>query len=160
MILEYFNSVDDHALDFAIRQNSDQLGKKIGINGRDDFNDYHNIKIAIFSISEYRHDKSIKKAFNADKDFRKKLYSLYFGNWNKKIYDFGSLRNGNQVSDTEFAIEKIMQFFVKNQIFVVTIGGSQNITTNLYSSLKTILNSINLVTVDNKLDFTKNNNIE
>ena len=160
MILEYFNSVDDHTLDFASRQNSDQLGKKIGINGRDDFNDYLNINIAIFSISEYRYDKSIKKAFNADKDFRKKLYSLYFGNWNKKIYDFGTLFNGNQVSDTEFAIENIIQFFVKNQIFVVTIGGSQNITTNLYSSLKTILNSINLVTVDNKLDFTKNNNIE
>ena len=61
MILEYFSSVEKNALDFANRQNSDQLGKKIGINGRDDFNNYSNINVVIFSISEFRPNQSIKK---------------------------------------------------------------------------------------------------
>ena len=43
--VEFFNSVNKNAVDFANRQNSDQLGKKIGINGRDDFNNYSNINI-------------------------------------------------------------------------------------------------------------------
>ena len=156
MFLEYFNSVDENALDFANSQNSNQLGQKIGINGRDDFNNYSNLDIIIFSIDEYRHDQSLKKTFNADKDFRKKLYSLHYGNWNTEIYDLGNLVNGNEVSDTNYALEKIIQFCVNNRAFVITIGGSQDLTLNLYSSLKKGLNSINLVTIDNKLDFKKN----
>ena len=160
MILEYFNSVEKNALDFANRQNSDQLGKKIGINGRDDFNNYSNLNIVIFSISDYRPDQSIQKTFNADKDFRTKLYSLYVGNWNNEIFDLGNLVNGNKLSDTNYALERIIESFIKNQIFVITIGGSQSLTYNLYSSIKSFLTSVNLVTVDNKLDFTKNNNVE
>ena len=160
MILEYFNSVEKNALDFANNLNVDQLGKKIGINGRDDYNEFSNINIIIFSISEYRHNQSINKKFNADKDFRKKLYSLYIGNWTSKIYDMGSLVNGNKISDTNYALEKIINSFVKNQIFVITVGGSQNLTTSLYSSIKPLLSSINLVSINNKLDFTKNNNTE
>ena len=160
MILEYFNSVEKNALDFANNLNVDQLGKKIGINGRDDYNEFSNINIIIISISEYRHNQSINKKFNADKDFRKKLYSLYIGNWTSKIYDMGSLVNGNEISDTNYALEKIINSFVKNQIFVITVGGSQNLTTSLYSSIKPLLSSINLVSINNKLDFTKNNNTE
>ena len=160
MILEYFNSVEKNALGFANNLNVDQLGKKIGINGRDDYNEFSNINIIIFSISEYRHNQSINKKFNADKDFRKKLYSLYIGNWTSKIYDMGSLVNGNKISDTNYALEKIINSFVKDQIFVITVGGSQNLTTSLYSSIKPLLSSINLVSINNKLDFTKNNNTE
>jgi arginase family enzyme len=160
LILEYFNSVNKNAVDFANRQNSDQLGKKIGINGRDDFNNYSNINIVIFSISEYRSEQSIQKTFKADKDFRTKLYSLYVGNWNNKVFDLGNLVNGNELSDTNYALERIIESFIKNKIFVITIGGSQSLTYNLYSSIKSSLSSVNLVTVDNKLDFTKNNNVE
>ena len=160
MILEYFSSVEKNALDFANRQNSDQLGKKIGINGRDDFNNYSNINIVIFSISEFRPYQSIKKTFKADKDFRTKFYSLYAGNWKSEIFDLGNLVNGNELSDTNYAIERIIESFIKNKIFVITIGGSQSLTYNFYNSIKSFLSSINLVTVDNKLDFTKNNNVE
>ena len=156
MFLEYFNSVDVNALNFANSQNKDQLGKRIGINGRDDFNSFDKIDIVLFSISEYRHDNSLKKSFNANKDFRKKLYSLHFSNWKAKIYDLGDLVNGNEVSDTNYAVEKIVQFCVKNQIFIITIGGSQDLTFNLYSSLKKFFNYINLVTIDNRLDFIEN----
>ena len=156
MLLEYFNSVDVNALNLANSHNNDQLGKRIGINGRDDFNSFDKIDIVLFSISEYRHDNSLKKSFNANKDFRKKLYSLHFSNWKAKIYDLGDLVNGNEVSDTNYAVEKIVQFCVKNQIFIITIGGSQDLTFNLYSSLKKFFNYINLVTIDNRLDFIEN----
>ena len=115
MFIDYFRHVDENALDFANSQNSNQFGKKIGINGRDDFESYSNSDVVFFSISEYRFNNPQKKSFNADKDFRKKLYSLYYGSWKINIYDLGSLINGKEVSDTIFAIEKIIEFFIKNQ---------------------------------------------
>ena len=160
MFIEYFSSVDENTLDFANSQNLNHFGKKIGINGRDNLESYSDLDIVFFSISEYRLDNSFKKSFNADKDFRKKLYSLQYGNWKTKIYDLGSLVNGSEVSDTIFAIENIIEFYIKNQIFVITIGGSQNLTLNFYNSIKKCSNSINLATIDNQLDFLKNGNIE
>ena len=160
MFIDYFRPVDENALNFANSRNSNQFGKKIGINGRDDFESYPDANVILFSISEYRFNNNLRKSFNADKDFRKKLYSLYFGNWKTNVYDLGSLINGEKVSDTIFAIEKIIEFFIKNQTFVITIGGSQDLTLNFYNSFKKCLNSINLVTIDNQLDFLKNANIE
>ena len=160
MFVDYFRPVDENTLDFANSQNSNQFGKKIGINGRDDFESYPDADVVLFSISEYRFNTPLRKSFNADKDFRKKLYSLYYGNWKTNIYDLGGLINGEKVSDTIFAIEKIIEFFIKNQTFVITIGGSQDLTLNFYNSIKKCLNSINLVTIDNQLDFLKNANIE
>ena len=73
------------------------------------------------------------------------------------IYDLGDLENGNLVSDTQFALSKILEFFSKNKILVITIGGSQNLLFDIYSSLKETLQKINLVSVDNKIDFSNNN---
>ena len=160
MFIDYFRPVDENALDFANSQNSNQFGKKIGINGRDDFESYSNSDVVFFSISEYRFNNPQRKSFNADKDFRKKLYSLYYGSWKINIYDLGSLINGKEVSDTIFAIEKIIEFFIKNKTFVITIGGSQDLTLNFFNSIKKCLSSVNLVTIDNQLDFLKNANIK
>jgi hypothetical protein len=88
------------------------------------------------------------------------LYGLYYGDWNINIYDLGSLINGKEVSDTIFAIEKIIEFFIKNKTFVITIGGSQDLTLNFFNSIKKCLSSVNLVTIDNQLDFLKNANIK
>jgi hypothetical protein len=154
---EYFNPVNIEIIDYADNLDNNQLGSKLKINGRDNLNFFDDLDVVIFSINEYRFNSSIQKSFNANKDFRKKLYSLYYGNWDLNIYDFGDLENGNEISDTQFALEKILEFFSKNQILVLTIGGSQNLLYSLYSSLKQSLQKINLVSVDNKIDFSENN---
>ena len=157
MFSEYFNPVNIEIIDYADNLDNNQLGSKLKINGRDNLNFFDDLDVVIFSINEYRFNSSIQKSFNANKDFRKKLYSLYYGNWDLNIYVFGDLENGNEISDTQFALEKILEFFSKNQILVLTIGGSQNLLYSLYSSLKQSLQKINLVSVDNKIDFSENN---
>ncbi len=159
MFVEYFESVDRKLIDFADNLNINQLGKRLKINGRDDL-DINAVDIVVFSISDFRLDLSHKKTFNANKDFRKKFYSLFFSDWKVKIFDLGNLINGNLVSDTQFALESIINFCAKNNIFVISIGGSQDFTLNLYSSLKNSLNKINLVVIDNKLDFINHENKE
>ena len=156
MFSEYFNPVKIEIIDYVNKLDNNQLGSKLKINGRDNLNSFESLDVVIFSINEYRFNSSIQKSFNANKDFRKKLYSLHYGNWDLNIYDFGDLENGNKISDTQFALEKILEFFSKNQILVLTIGGSQNLLYNIYSSQKQSLQKINLVSVDNKIDFSEN----
>ena len=156
MFSEYFNPVKIEIIDYVNNLDNNQLGSKLKINGRDNLNSFEALDVVIFSINEYRFNSSIQKSFNANKDFRKKLYSLYYGKWDLNIYDFGDLENGNKISDTQFALEKILEFFSKNKILVLTIGGSQNLLYNVYSSQKQSLPKINLVSVDNKIDFSEN----
>ena len=156
MFSEYFNPVKIEIIDYVNKLHNNQLGSKLKINGRDNLNSFEALDVVIFSINEYRFNSSIQKSFNANKDFRKKLYSLHYGNWDLNIYDFGDLENGNKISDTQFALEKILEFFSKNKILVLTIGGSQNLLYNVYSSQKQSLQKINLVSVDNKIDFSEN----
>ena len=157
MFSEYFSPVKFEIIDYVNKLDNNQLGSKLKINGRDNLNSFESLDIVIFSVNEYRFNLGIRKSFNANKDFRKKLYSLYYGNWDLNIYDFGDLENGNLVSDTQFALSKILEFFSKNKILVITIGGSQNLLFDIYSSLKETLQKINLVSVDNKIDFSNNN---
>lgn len=157
MFSEYFSPVKFEIIDYVNNLDNNQLGSKLKINGRDNLNSFESLDIVIFSVNEYRFNSAIRKSFNANKDFRKKLYSLYYGNWDLNIYDFGDLENGNLVSDTQFALSKILEFFSKNKILVITIGGSQNLLFDIYSSLKETLQKINLVSVDNKIDFSNNN---
>ena len=157
MFSEYFSPVKIEIIDYVNKLDNNQLGSKLKINGRENLNSLESLDIVIFSINEYRFNSGTPKSFNANKDFRKKLYSLYYGNWDLNIYDLGDLENGNLVSDTQFALTKILDFFSKNKILVITIGGSQNLLYNMYSSLKETLQKINLVSVDNKIDFANNN---
>ena len=156
MFSEYFSPVKVEILDFLHKLDNNQLGRTIKINGRDNLSSLKGLDIVIFSINEYRFNSGIQKSFNANKYFRKKLYSLYSGNWDLNIYDLGDLENGNKISDTQFALERVLESFLKNQILVLTIGGSQNLLYNIYSSHKQSLQNINLVSVDNRIDFSEN----
>ena len=160
MILEYFSPVEKNVLDFTKDLNPANFGNQIGINGRDNFDSFEIIEIVIFSINDYRDEQSVKKSFNPDKDFRKKLYSLYYSNWNCKIYDLGNLIKGNKFSDTKFALKKITEYCVNNNILVITVGGSQELTHTYFNALKSCLSQINLATIDNRFDFIKNGNVE
>ncbi len=158
MFLEYFESVDNKLIDFIENLNFNQIGKNIKINGRDDLSSIESSDLVIFSISDFRLDTTNSKSFNADKDFRKKFYSLFYSDWSLKLFDLGNLINGNLVSDTQFALRNIIEFCIKNQIFVISLGGSQDFTLDFYSSLKKSLSKINLVAVNNKLEFSNENN--
>ena len=157
MFTEYFDPIEEKLIDYINNLNINQIGNKIKINGRDDTDFIESVDIIIFSINEYRFNPHVSKSFCADKDFRRKFYSLFSGDWNLNIFDFGNLRNGSSVSATQFAIEQIVEFCLKNQIFIVTIGGSQDLTLNIYNPLKKYLSKVNLVSIDNKLDFANQN---
>ena len=156
MALDFLTPLNDDILDFVNDLSSQHLGSKVVFHTKNDFPDIKKIKIAIVGVLENRGDASAN--FEVNLDFiRKELYSLYPGNWNATIADFGDLLPGDSKEDTYFALQKIGSFLIKNGIVPIIIGGSQDLTYPLYRAYDNLDQMVNLVSVDSKFDFGREN---
>ena len=132
------------------------LGSKIVLHTRDSVPDLDQINIAIIGVLDNRGDHNAK----ADVDLnaiRIELYSMFPGNWNASIGDLGDVLAGNSIEDTYFAVKKITAGLIKRKIIPIVLGGSQDITYALYRAYDDLEQMVNLVTIDSKFDFGKEN---
>ena len=133
---------------------SQQLGSKIVLHTDEQFPDLNKIKIAIIGVFDNRGDK------NAISDIdlipvRKELYGLFPGNWDASIADLGDILAGNSIQDTYFAVKKVVASLIKKKIIPIVIGGSQDLTYAIYRGYDDLEQMVNLVSIDNKFDFGK-----
>ena len=147
-VLETINELPDHV-----------LGKNLEIFTNDSgLPEILNVKICLIFINETRNSYYQISKFNSN-EFRKEFYKLYPGNWNFKIADFGDLPSGKRVEDTYFALSEICNELKKTNTIPVIIGGSQDLTISLYESFLKFEKLINIVSVDNRFDFTQGENL-
>ena len=130
------------------------LGKNIEIFTKESgLPDILDIKICLIFINETRNSYYKISQFSSN-EFRKEFYKLYPGNWNFKIADLGDLPSGKNVEDTYFALSQICSELKQTNIIPVIIGGSQDLTVPLYESFLKFDKLINIVSVDNRFDFS------
>jgi arginase family enzyme len=86
---------------------------------------------------------------------RKELYALFPGNWDVSIADLGNILPGDSISDTHFALKKVVSSLIKKKIIPIVIGGSQDLTYPLYRAYDELEQMVNLVAIDSKFDFGK-----
>ena len=156
MDFDFFTPLDTEIVDFIKELSSQHLGSKIVLHTKEDFPILNEIKIAIIGVLENRGDKN---AIN-DVDLniiRREFYSLFPGNWDASIADLGDIIAGNTKEDTYFALQKVTATLLKNKIIPIIIGGSQDLTYPLYRSYDQLEQMVNLVTIDSKFDFGKEN---
>lgn len=142
--------------DFLEKLSSQQLGSKIVFHTNDQFPDLNKINIAVIGVMENRGSDS---EFS-DVDLlaiRKELYSMFPGNWDASIADLGDILAGNTIADTYFALRKVVSSLIKNKIIPIVIGGSQDLTYALYRAYDELEQMVNLVAIDSKFDFGKEN---
>ncbi|MFE3846646.1 formimidoylglutamase [Flavobacterium sp. LB3P45] len=156
MEFDFLKPVDNEILDYISGLTSQQLGSKIVLHTKDQFPDLNKIKIAVIGVLENRGDK------NAISDIdlipvRKELYGLFPGNWDASIADLGDILAGNSNDDTYFALKKVVASLIKKKIIPIVIGGSQDLTYALYRAYDDLEQMVNLVSIDNKFDFGKEN---
>ncbi len=154
MEFDFLKPVDDEILHYIDGLTSQQLGRKIVLHTEKQFPDLNKITIAFFGVLENRGDD---KAFS-DVDllpFRKELYSLFPGNWDASIADLGDILAGNSAEDTYFAVKKVVASLIKKKIIPIVIGGSQDLTYAIYRAYDDLEQMVNLVSIDNKFDFGK-----
>lgn len=153
MDFDFLKPVSESVLDFVKNLNGQALGKKVVFHSEKDFPDLSFAKIALIGVLDNRGaevDKPVDLSF-----IRKEFYALYPGNWESTIVDLGDVPKGNSQDDTYFAVAKIVSELIKKQIVPVIIGGSQDLTYAMYRGYDQLDQMVNLVTIDSKFDFGK-----
>jgi len=152
MEFDFLSPLDDEILGFINSLTSQNLGSKVVLHSSKDFPDLDRINIAIIGVLENRSSKHQIEDVNLD-HIRKELYSLYPGNWHASIADLGNIEAGNSVTDTYFALKKVVAELIKKKIIPVIIGGTQDLTYSLYRAYDDLEQMVNIVAIDNKFDF-------
>ena len=154
MEFDFLKPLDNEILQFVEELSSQQLGSKVVFHTSEDFPDLDKIKIAIIGVLENRGNANQTGDVDLS-HIRKELYGLFPGNWDASIADLGNILAGNSISDTYFALKKVVSSLIKKKIIPVVIGGSQDLTYALYRGYDDLEQMVNLVSIDNKFDFGK-----
>ena len=83
---------------------------------------------------------------------REKLYALKTTTHAYRIVDLGNLIPGAELKDTYAALSTIMVELLRNGVFVIILGGSQDLTYAQYVAYQKLEETINIVAVDSKFD--------
>ena len=159
MSLDYLEPVSSEVLETIEGLPDHVLGKNIEIFTKDSgLPEISNVKICLIFINEIRNSYYQISKFKSN-EFRKQFYKLYPGNWNLKIADFGDLPSGKNVEDTYYALSEICIELKQANTVPIIIGGSQDLTIPLYESFLKFDNLVNIVSVDNRFDFTQGENL-
>ena len=158
MVFDFLQPVSVSVEQFISKLSNQTLGKKVVLHTQTDFPILENVSLAIVTVNEYRGANKENEDF-AFEEFRKQLYSLYPGNWNVSIVDLGSVEAGESIEDTYFVVKKLVEELVKKKITPIIVGGSQDLTYAMYRAYDNLDQMVNLVSVDSKFDFAKEDSL-
>ncbi|MFZ5554898.1 MAG: formimidoylglutamase [Bacteroidota bacterium] len=132
---------------------NEELGKFVSFNDKSGFPDLdEKFDIAVFGVKEDRLSRGNKGCANAPDEVRKYLYHLSKAGYNIKIADLGNIKAGDSTDDTFFAVSSTVSTLLKKNILPVIIGGGQELTYAAYMAYEKLEQTVNIVTVDSKLD--------
>ena len=156
MEFDFLEPIDTEILELVQGLTSQQLGSKVVFHTKDQFPDLNKINIAVIGVLENR--GSGETTENVDLSaIRKELYTMFPGNWDASIADLGDILAGNSIEDSYFALRKVVSNLIKKKIIPIVIGGSQDLTFALYRAFDELEQMVNLVSIDSKFDFGKEN---
>ena len=129
------------------------LGKHIELHKKKgDLPDLKEVSFALLGVLENRNDVNyIGEEISFDA-IRCALYSLYPGNWDKKIIDLGDIAKGASVEDTYFAVKTVVQALLEKNIIPLLLGGSQDTLYAQYRAYDSQSKMVNMVNVDTNFD--------
>lgn len=156
MEFDFLEPLDGEFLNYVSGLSAQHLGSKIVVHTNEAMPDLNKINIAIIGVLENRGDKNRNVEVNLNA-IREELYGMFPGNWKVSIGDLGNILAGNSKEDTFFALKKIASSLIKRRIVPVVIGGSQDLTYALYRAYDDLEQMVNLVSIDSRFDFGKEN---
>jgi arginase family enzyme len=154
MVFDFLQPVDPEIVRQIRSLSSQHLGSKVVFHTEADFPDLDQVKIAILGVLENRGIGNYTEDVNLTY-IRKAFYNLFPGNWNASIADLGDIHQGNSIEDSSFALREVVAALLKRKIIPIVIGGSQDLTYALYRSYDNLDQMVNLVSIDSRFDFGK-----
>ena len=159
MVFDFLQPISTSVEEYIATLSNQTLGKKVVFHTQTDFPVLDNVAIAIITVNEFRGSEKDNDDFSFDY-FRKQFYSLFPGNWNASIVDLGTIEAGASIEDTYFVVKSLVAELIKKRIIPVVIGGSQDLTYPMYRAYDNLDQMVNLVSVDNQFDFSKENKLD
>lgn len=122
----------------------------------DDIYDFSEYDIAIIGVKEARAAgfKNLSSDMAPD-EIRKNFYRLNVPNPMPRLIDLGNIRDAEEVVDSYDYLETVLNFLYKNDITVIILGGSQDLSLPQFSAFGSISDNVNLVIVDERIDLVK-----
>jgi len=149
---DYFKPVSLEKPDPSFRFSDAMFGRNIRINTPSSpIDEISNYNLAILGVPEDRNSLNKGSAMAPDR-IRSRLYELYRVNEKLKIIDLGNLKSTATAEDTYFGIRDVMTHLLNNQVTVILLGGSQDITHGVFMAYEQRTSLVNMVTVDSRLD--------
>ena len=154
MVFDFLQPVDEGLIAIARGLSSQHLGSKVVIHSEKEFPDLDRIQIALIGVPENRGMRGDAETVEVTR-IRREFYSLFPGNWHSSIGDLGDILPGNSAEDTSFALKSVVAALIRKKIIPVILGGSQDLTYALYRAYDELEQMVNLVAVDRRFDFGK-----
>lgn len=159
MVFDFLQPISASVEEYIATLSNQTLGKKVVFHTQTDFPVLDNVAVAIITVNEFRGSEKDNDDYSFDY-FRKQFYSLFPGNWNASIVDLGTIEAGSSIEDTYFVVKSLVAELIKKRIVPVVIGGSQDLTYPMYRGYDNLDQMVNLVSVDNQFDFSKENKLD
>ena len=118
-------------------------------------NDFPEVKpktVALFSVAEFRGIKSSEEPESNFDQLRAELGLLKDNFGTLRIVDLGTIRAGETLKDTYYALSSAVAGIVKAGGVAIIIGGSHDLTYANYLAYEKLEQVVNLVTVDSRFD--------
>lgn len=129
-----------------------RFSDQVRIHVRGEFPELDGVKVALFGIHEHRRT-GVEDAVSDTSPIRKFLYDLHSLDEDIKVADLGNIEAGYALADTDALVKLVCEDLIKANIIPLLIGGSQDLTYANYAAYEALEQTVNLVSVDARLDF-------
>ncbi|WP_295767880.1 formimidoylglutamase [uncultured Mucilaginibacter sp.] len=159
-LADFFSPVDLDKIKPAQGYRAGQLGSKI-----ETYSEYfpdleEKPHLVIFGVQEDRNAINNTGCALGPDYVRERLYTLYEGEYNSKIYDLGNIKQGASINDTYFAVKTVVAELVKQDIMAVILGGGQDLTYAQYLAYEEMEQKVDLVVLDSHFDLDEQADME
>jgi formiminoglutamase len=154
-LLDYLDPVELERPEEYFLQSEEILSKKIDVHTQSfELGNLSNYNIALLGIPEDRNSYN-KGAALAPNKIRSELYKLISPELKTTIIDLGNIKAGNTYSDTYFALKDLVYMLLCENIIVVLLGGTQELTLPIFQAFENYQDKINLSAFDARIDSQK-----
>jgi arginase family enzyme len=144
------NSFQDYLSPFdpkTIRKGREFESSEIGSVVESTFDPENPPQLVIFNVEEERGAVDNEGCSVGAKEVRKYLYQLRKGDYNYSLVDLGTIKAGDQLSDTYFACKVVIKELLKHNCVPIILGGSQDLTLASYMAYGELEQMVNLLEV-------------
>jgi arginase family enzyme len=110
--------------------------------------DFSTVDLVIFNVEEERGTKNNQGTAGGGESIRRYLYALQQADYSINMVDLGTIKAGNSITDTYFAVKEVVGQLLREQVLPIIIGGSRDLIYANYLGYTTEEQMVNLVSID------------